>query len=351
MYIVRGSNTFVEENANNFSSDLINGVYSVTFNPLLGFYLEKSPVPTSSQTKVYGDVHKRVDKVIKTYEDRLENKMNTGVLLVGDKGTGKTMLARKISERLSIVGIPTLIVTSTVNEDNVDQFTKFLNLIDSKVLVLFDEFEKNFNEDTQQKMLSVFDGISVNSKLFILTVNKLWDVSEFMLNRPGRIYYRFDYKGLEIPFVEEYVKEVLINEELKDETIKKIVSSFRNKFSFDMLQSVIEEMNRFDCNIFEAIKWLNIDIRNTAYKVEVYNGKKLVATDTIDNLNRFRIYWAQDNDSQISSQSDFNILFIKERSKFDSERNLYVYTTDNYTAEVSISYSDEDIRNPFLGVF
>lgn len=347
VYITRGTSVFVEENAEDFSPLLPKGIYNVDFNPLQGFYLTRSPEYTKKSGKVYGDVTKRADRVITTYHDRVAKGMNTGVLLVGVKGSGKTMLTKKISEKLFESDISTIVVNATVDEGNVSAFTKFMNLFDSKIMVMFDEFEKNFSSSTQEQMLSMFDGISVNNKLFVFTSNNIWDVDTHMLNRPGRVFYRFDYQGLEEQFIKEYVNDVLINESLKQETIDKIVSSFKNSFTFDMLQSVVEEMNRFDQTLSEVIPYLNIDIHDPNYRISLFVDDKEVGTLVTKNIENFSIHDSVNKDHIYFNKDD-----KKGFNKSTKELHYQTHYSDRtYNAYVSLEREDYQQRNMFLGDF
>lgn len=346
MYVVRDTKVFPQENAESFSKKLPPGIYNLSYNPLIGFFLEKSPTLSEITGKVYGDVNKKAERVICTFKERLEKNMNTGVLLSGKKGSGKTMLARRISKQLAEEGIATIIINSTVNEDNVAEFTKFLNLIDTQVVVLFDEFEKNFNETVQKHMLSVFDGISVNCKLFILTVNDLYSVSSYMINRPGRIYYKFDYSGLEQEFIEEYIEDNLINVDLKVETAAKIVNSFKNNFTFDMLQSVVEEMNRYDINIYEAVKWLNVDIRDVEYEAICYRDGTEMERKIIESPEIFNI-WDRDINDYITFRSDSGKM-NKETGTLTIEQT---FKDKKYTVELKVKKDNFYTRSIFLGAF
>lgn len=108
--------------------------------------------------------------MLRRYES---SEKNFGVILGGKKGTGKSMLARLVSEKLIEKGIPTIII----KEDS-DGITDFINSIEQPVLILMDEFEKIFikndeypEDDTQVKFLNVFDGISNLKHFYMITIN------------------------------------------------------------------------------------------------------------------------------------------------------------------------------------
>ena len=164
--------------------------YILSYDILTGLFLKRAN-SFSLPEKVFGDIEVRVDRVLKTYHYR---NCNTGVLLSGDKGSGKTMFAKMLSIRAKELGIPTVIVDSNFTEVG---FNKFICDISDKCIVMFDEFEKVFDgDDDQNKVLTLFDGTYQSNKLFVLTANQTHKISDFILNRPGRVYYHFRYPGI-----------------------------------------------------------------------------------------------------------------------------------------------------------
>lgn len=329
IYIDRSNCIFPQEDADSFQETLPVGIYTVAFSQMIGFYLERSPTIQKAPTKLYGDVITRSERIINTFNDRATHGKNTGVLLTGVKGSGKTMLTKKISEMMMSNGIATILVGGNINENNIDGFIKFMNLFDGRVVILFDEFEKNFDRDTQTKMLTLFDGITAGTKLFLLTVNDEYKLNTFLLNRPGRIYYRFDYHGLETAFVREYLEDNLKNKFAIDGTVDKIERSFRNTFSFDMLQSVVEEMNRYDLSFADAASVLNIDVKDVSYKAELIKGKKVIVSSTIDDIQYFNMYDAK---AEQLIAVDYGTHF----QMFDAEKDCLVFDPQcaGYTVEV-----------------
>ncbi len=225
------------------------GNYTVKFDKMAdAFYLEAIE-SFEVKGKIYGDTRKRAQRILNTFHDRTAS---TGILLTGEKGSGKTLLAKMLSIKGAEAGVPTIVINAPWCGD---QFNAFMQMIEQPTIILFDEFEKVYDRDDQEKMLTLLDGVYPSKKLFILTCNDKWRVNEHMRNRPGRIYYMMDYKGLEQDFITEYCMDNLDATE-HIPTICRIATIF-DQFNFDMLKAMVEEMNRYDETPQEVIKWIN----------------------------------------------------------------------------------------------
>lgn len=226
--------------------------------------------------KIYGDTNERVARIYTTFQQRTKS---TGVLLSGDKGSGKTLLAKVLANTFVETGSPVIIV----NEPWCGQaFNELIGHIKQPAMVLFDEFDKVYDKDEQKELLTLLDGTVETKKLFVLTTNA-GHVDEHLINRPGRIYYKFNYRGIDEQFVRDYAEDNLRDHSQIDMLVT-ITNSFV-AFTFDMLQTIIEEMNRYDESAEDAIRNLNIDMtkENVSYQIRVlYNNKE------VDNS-----YWPQ----------------------------------------------------------
>lgn len=232
--------------------------------------------------KMYGNIDSRAERIMRTFLDRPRT---TGVLLSGEKGSGKSQLARNVSRLGYEAGIPTILVNAPYAGD---EFNALLASIEQPAIVLMDEFEKVYSDDrgAQEQVLTLLDGMMTSQKLFVLTVNDKYRVNDHMKNRPGRIFYALEFEGLEADFIREYCEDNLKDQE-QIENVLKISALFR-AFNFDMLKALVEEMNRYNETAFDAMEMLNAKPfstdSTTTYEVLVTapNGAKSEASESGD---------------------------------------------------------------------
>ena len=272
-YYIRNGNQFdiSAEAALDIQTRLPPGNYIIKERPMGGpLYLEMVDSFTMP-SKLYGNTTRHADRIIHTYRDR---GTSTGVLLNGEKGSGKTLLARTLAIKCAEIGVPTIIINSAWTGD---KFNKFMQDISQECMVLFDEFEKVYDSEDQEVILTLLDGVFPSSKLFVLTCNDKWRIDSHMRNRPGRIFYMLDFVGLDQAFIQEYCED-----NLKDKShIARVcqISSMFSQFNFDMLKALVEEMNRFNEDPNTALEMLNAKPEfsgDSKFKVEFFKkGTKL----------------------------------------------------------------------------
>jgi ATPase family associated with various cellular activities (AAA) len=225
------------------------GNYVVKQDPMENFFIEKIEDFVSPK-KLYGDVISNTNRIISTFKSR---EKSTGVLLVGEKGSGKTMLSMNTCIELAKEGVPTIVINAPWCGD---KFNTLIQSIEQPCIVLFDEFEKVYDSEQQEAMLTLLDGIYSSKKLFMLTCNDKWRVNSHMQNRPGRIFYMKNFVGLDEGFIREYLADNLANK-AHTETFVRITSVF-SAFNFDMMKAMVEEMNRYDETPQQALSMLNV---------------------------------------------------------------------------------------------
>jgi hypothetical protein len=181
-------------------------------------------------------------------------------------------------------------------------------------------------------------------KLFLVTTNADRDISEFMTNRPGRIFYNFAFDTLEQSFIEEFLEDRL-NDKSQIESVLKYTNVF-SFFNFDMLNAAVEEMNRYDESLVEVLEVLNITPENSkkdTFKVDmVINGKKVVLDRTFNNFQpnnfEYRVWADQDAPSVLTAEEELmEILKDVSHAKGDGEECVVFTPNDvkNFDATIN----------------
>ena len=241
------------------------GVYKIAFNPMAGYSLIKSD-PIEINEKIYGNHLKKVEKVYNSFK---VFPRNLGVILSGDKGIGKSLFAKLLSVKAIENGYP-VIMCDTPYPGIAD----FLGSIQQEIVVLFDEFDKTFAQlegqgDPQADMLTLFDGLYMGKKLFIITCNELRKLNDFLVNRPGRFHYHFRFAYPNDAEVTEYLKDN-IAEEFWGEI--PAVAEFAKKvdLNYDCLRAIAFELN-MGSTFADAAADLNIiNIEKNYYNLTLY---------------------------------------------------------------------------------
>jgi hypothetical protein len=290
-YIRKGRDWYAADFTPDYKDVLPVGTYLLNYNGKDFFLSEVEDFEMPGKT--YGKEIDRYDRIINTF---LSRPAGTGVILAGEKGAGKTLLSKRVSiELASRHGIPTIIINAPHCGD---EFNQFIQSIKQPVLVILDEFEKVYDKNSQNKLLTVLDGTMQSKKLFIVAINDVNKMNEFMLNRPGRFFYVFNYEGVSEGAIREFLEDNL-NAKDRIESVIAYTQLFRN-FTFDMLSAVVEEMNRYNEPVHEVLKHINVSTQfgsGTVYEVLSVVFKQL----SDDNLG-----WDLDSIKDRKSARAFN---------------------------------------------
>ena len=279
-YFLKSGNTFrvSTKEAMDIRELLPAGNYVVKEMPMDGpLYLEMID-SFEIKGKKYGDLNKNTDRILNTFMSR---PASTGVMLAGEKGSGKSLLAKNLAiEAAARMEIPTIVINAPWVGD---KFNSFIQSIEQPVVILFDEFEKVYDSEDQEKALTLLDGVFPTKKLFVLTCNDKWRVDSHMRNRPGRLFYMLDYKGLDTAFIMEYCMDNL-KQSLQHHAEKLCqIASLFGQFNFDMLKATVEEMNRYDESPEDALRMLNVKPEfdgGNKFDIKLQiNGEELQDTD------------------------------------------------------------------------
>ena len=230
--------------------------YRVVFNKQTGFSLESTDdLVFDKDEKVYGNSTQKVEKVFKRYKSLTTS---LGIMLSGEKGIGKTLFVRQLSDKALELGIPVILVS-----DAYLGISSFLSKLKQETLIIFDEFEKVFpnneeqtDREPQSKLLGLFDGTGTQKHIFAITVNHLYRVNEFFINRPGRFHFHIRFSFPTSDEITEYMTDKLL--EFDENIIKSVISlSVRQPLNFDCLNAIVFELNQGE-TLQSALEDLNI---------------------------------------------------------------------------------------------
>jgi hypothetical protein len=122
------------------------------------------------------------------------------------------------------------------------------------------------------------DGAANSHHLFLLTCNQTKNVSDYLLNRPSRIYYRKEYDSIPDDVVAEIIECELLNKSLKKEFNE--VLDKMPVVTYDILMSLLKEVNLYNQSPLECAKMMNFVSERTFVVVEQHfkDGTFLDAT-------------------------------------------------------------------------
>lgn len=280
-------------------SKLAKGNYLLKFDPNKGgFYLKKKE-DFILPAKIYGD-----NSIIKRYLNSYKNTTrNLGVLLSGLKGAGKTVLCQELCVASEL---PVIIISQGYSG------TAFVDFITAPewgdCIIFIDEFEKVYNDRNEEgeptspsDLLQIMDGGYPTHYLYLLTCNEM-RISEFLVNRPGRIRYRKHYNNLSKEVIDE-----VIADSLKNKKHAKSVHNFLNKLgikTFDLLTAIIKDMNLYGEDANECGQHFNLDAEKNSYTVhELYEGKKIPFEDaylSLKDSQNIAFYAKSDPDDEVN---------------------------------------------------
>lgn len=252
------------------------GIYTVHLNDKRGWWLEFYRDNFTFDYKIYGVENGFIDYFLDTYKNTTGN---IGVMFNGIKGTGKTVTAKVLANKLNI---PVIIVKGM--GDINPALMEYLSSFNFDCIYFFDEFEKNF-EDKDASVLQIMDGVynSEYRKVFLLTTNRTW-VNENLLSRPSRIRYVKEFKNISKELVDEYIEE-----NLNDKSGKDIIVSYIDSLevsTIDILKTVVQEVNIHGADNFKKnMKTLNAskkDIRYICHRLVVNSNDRISINDFLD---------------------------------------------------------------------
>lgn len=308
--ICQGHTYDIRSDAIQVYNQLIPQVYNVRFHKMKGFFLEKGQAIEIKEDKIYGVHNKKVGKVLDSFQ---RSNRNLGVILSGDKGIGKSLFAKLLSQNAIACGCPLIIVDTYI-----PGIASYIESIEQECVIMFDEFDKTFGDvraedgsaSPQTEMLTLFDGMAGGKKLFVITCNELRKLSEFLVNRPGRFHYHFRFEYPSVDEIREYLKDKL-PEEFHGEISDVIAFSRKVKLNYDCLRSIAFEIAS-GSSFREAILDLNIiNMNEDRYTVAIHYANGLIGSSRNVRLDMFGdgenvCTWLEDKSGYSFVRASFN---------------------------------------------
>lgn len=281
-WIKQGGNYKIVPSSISVENNIPIAVYTIDVNPISGeFSLSYIADQFEFDFEVLGLEEKFINHVLKSYEN---TSGNFGVLLNGVKGSGKTVSAKILANRLNL---PVILVDTAYK--GIDSFIASLNF---ECILFFDEFEKNFNPKSDINILTIMDGVynCCARKVFILTTNEL-NINQCLLSRPSRIRYKKEFTNISLEVINH-----LMDKFLKDQSIREDLFTYVANLtvcSVDIIKAIITELNIHGKEEFDYIKEIfNVSVADVHYNCilarETYYDcdKKVSVTRTQDKAIR-----------------------------------------------------------------
>ena len=248
------------------------GIYSIAeseFNKQKFFNLVPVKERFELPDKIYGDI---MDNVIRVWNNYAITKKTTGVLYSGLAGTSKTLSAMLLSN-IAIDNDLAVVMCTEIRFDL--ELLGFLNSL-SNVVLFMDEFRKNMDWSIQEKALTMLSDINSTHKLIVMTENSVNGINSYILNRPGRIRYHFNFDKLSHSVFKHYCSEHDVVPSFYKELEEKYLTY--KTFSFDQLQAIITEHLHYpNDSLDKLLEILNLhDLQNPRMFVikKCYNSLK-----------------------------------------------------------------------------
>lgn len=258
---------------NKIVKDFPQGVFKLMYHPEEGAWFNKEPLIDMNIKEVYGSHDKYAELFYRGYMNRNNS---TGVLLTGLKGTGKTLISRILSKRFLEEGKPVIIID---RELPVPVIVDTVGRIEGEYLLVIDEFEKNYEEAEQNKLLSFLDGLHNSKRMVIIIANDVSKLTKFIVDRPNRMLFRKHFKGLTHEELTDYLNSRIgtSHPELREELEKYI--DITPNVSFDIVTNIVDTCMMFGFTFQEVLEVLNVPGRDSIvvdFTLEFYGVPKYV---------------------------------------------------------------------------
>ena len=234
-------------------------------NEVPSFYLDYKYDVVPLPKKIYGKVNRLLLHYLTRF-DSVEESLE--VLLVGDAGSGKTLLSDMICQSCLERGMPVIDISGLDidNDDLCNAFTQFLSQLHN-VCIRIDEFGKLIPRYRQQNLLTIMT--ERHRRIFwVLTENSYDYINNFITGSTHRVRYSQEFSKIDAEVVLGYCKDKGVNDAFTDQLL--ILQNRAKHFSFTHLITLVEEHMLFpNMGLDEMISLLNLKHLSTIYTISV----------------------------------------------------------------------------------
>lgn len=218
-------------------------VYTLKQNRDYDLFLEEDKdFEFPEQYYLSDDDNKFIKKVINMYD--ITKNLTLGTLLSGMKGSGKTLMAKKIAVES---GLPIIVIDKSVASDDIEGF--FAKIYDD-VCVIMDEIDKYWNT---RYLLGFLDGVKPTCKKLVLcTCNNEKDIDEYLNDRCSRIRYKKKFTSLTKEAVLGILSDMIEDKE-KAKSATEFIYSHIDIVSYDNIIIFGEEILCSPSESYESI--------------------------------------------------------------------------------------------------
>jgi hypothetical protein len=251
-------------------------VYDVSFNENIGLMLVRDRENFDVGERKYGN-HRKWYNIVTSRYDR-ENP-SLGIIMMGYKGLGKSFLAEDICNWGLRQGLPVLFINQKIPVGLIHGAISSIG----PCIVYFDEFGKSYrsgtdkeSENERDKMITLFSDTSHKGVMFIVTGNNKHEFSDFMIDRPGRFEYRFNFDMLSVNVAAEIADEYKLTPEMRDLLLR---HTLHRNSSYDIITKMSAVLRRHKTleDAVDEISVLNVpDLAWYSYSIQevIYHGVK-----------------------------------------------------------------------------